>query len=134
MEEMFKGDPADTRTGKFPFVLMGGRADTSSVCRRGARTRIGASGNFLLESFAFQNRSCTSFCHNCEIPKPQLLHPKTRTIQIVNISGFGMQQLGFWDVTAVTKRCALCSFDSGKPKTQVKQAGTCIGCEETEDY
>ena len=31
--------------GKFPLVSMGGRADTSSVRRRGVRTPIGASGN-----------------------------------------------------------------------------------------
>jgi hypothetical protein len=49
MEETFKGDPADTRTGKFPLVSMGGRADTSSVRRRGMRTPIGASGNFCKE-------------------------------------------------------------------------------------
>ena len=45
--EMFKGDSADTCAGKFPLVLMGGRADTSSVRRRGARTPIGASGNSI---------------------------------------------------------------------------------------
>ena len=44
LEEMFKGDSADTCGGKFPLVSMGGRADTSSVRRRGARTPIGASG------------------------------------------------------------------------------------------
>ena len=42
--EMFKGDSADMCAGKFPLVSMGGRADTSSVRRRGARTPIGASG------------------------------------------------------------------------------------------
>ena len=42
---MFKGDSADTCAEKFPLVSMGGRADTSSVHRRGARTPIGASGN-----------------------------------------------------------------------------------------
>ena len=41
--EMFKGDSADT------FVSMGGQADTSSVRRWGARTTIGASGNFCIE-------------------------------------------------------------------------------------
>ena len=40
--EMFKGDSADICAGKFPLVSMGGRADTSSVRRRGARTPIGA--------------------------------------------------------------------------------------------
>ena len=46
--EMFKGDSADTCGGKFPLVSMGGRADTSSVRRRGARTPIGASGIITL--------------------------------------------------------------------------------------
>jgi hypothetical protein len=44
--EMFKGDSADMCAGKFPLVSMWGRADTSSVRRWGARTPIGASGNF----------------------------------------------------------------------------------------
>ena len=39
--DMFKGASADT----FTLVVMGGRADPSSVRRRGARTPIGASGN-----------------------------------------------------------------------------------------
>jgi hypothetical protein len=44
--EVFKGDSADMCAGKFPLVLMGGRADPSNVRRRGARTPIGESGNF----------------------------------------------------------------------------------------
>ena len=44
--EMFEGDSADTCGGKFPLASMGGRADPSSVRRRGARTPIGASGNY----------------------------------------------------------------------------------------
>ena len=51
--EMFKGDSADMCAGKFPLVLMGGPADTSSVRRRGARTPIGASGNSAMLSSAF---------------------------------------------------------------------------------
>ena len=47
--EMFKGDSADMCAGKFPLVSMGGRADTSSVRRRGARTPIGASGIFWIK-------------------------------------------------------------------------------------
>ena len=42
--EMFKDDSADTCTGKFPLVLMGGQADPSSVRRQGARNPIGVSG------------------------------------------------------------------------------------------
>jgi hypothetical protein len=34
--EVFKGDSADTRDGKLLLVLMGGRADTSSMRRQGA--------------------------------------------------------------------------------------------------
>jgi hypothetical protein len=45
--EMFKGDSADTSAGKFSLALMGGQVDTSSVRRRGARTPIDVSGNFL---------------------------------------------------------------------------------------
>jgi hypothetical protein len=41
--EMFIGDSADTCVVKLPLVLMGGRADRSSVRRRVARTPIGAS-------------------------------------------------------------------------------------------
>jgi hypothetical protein len=54
---MFIGDSADTFTGKFPLVSMGGRADTSSVRRRGARTPIGASGN-IVKSNPFPRPSC----------------------------------------------------------------------------
>ena len=46
--EMLKGDSADTFAGKFPLVLVGGRADPSSMCRQGARTPIGANGNFQI--------------------------------------------------------------------------------------
>jgi hypothetical protein len=52
---------------------------------------------------AFWNQNYTSFCHNAEIPKPELLHPKTTTVQIVNSSWFGMQQFWFLDVTVVAK-------------------------------
>ena len=48
--EMSEGYSADTGAGKFPLVSMGGRADPSSVRRRGARTPIGASGNFRVFS------------------------------------------------------------------------------------
>ena len=44
--EMFEGDSADMCAGKYPVVSMGGRVDPSGVHRRGARTPIGASGNF----------------------------------------------------------------------------------------
>ena len=55
---MFKGDSADMCAGKFPLVSMGGRADTSSVRRRGARTPIGAIGNLL--KFLFNINFCNS--------------------------------------------------------------------------
>ena len=55
--EMFKGDPADMCAGKFPLVLMGGRADLSSVSRWGGRTPIGASGNLFIISGLSNNRT-----------------------------------------------------------------------------
>ena len=44
--EMFEGDSADMRAGKFPLVSMGGRAEGLACADPGARTPIGASGNF----------------------------------------------------------------------------------------
>ena len=44
--EMFEGNSADTRAGKFPLVSMGGRAEGLACADPGARTPIGASGNF----------------------------------------------------------------------------------------
>ena len=45
--EMFEGDSADMCAGKFPLVLMGGRAEGLACADLGARTPIGASGNSL---------------------------------------------------------------------------------------
>jgi hypothetical protein len=48
--EMFEGDSADTGAGKFPLLSMGGRAggrvEGLTCADPGARTPIGASGNF----------------------------------------------------------------------------------------
>ena len=44
--EMFEGYSADTGAGKFPLVPMGGRAEGLACADPGARTSIGASGNF----------------------------------------------------------------------------------------
>ena len=44
--EMFEGDSADTCAGKFPLVFMGGRAEGLACADPGARSPIGASGNF----------------------------------------------------------------------------------------
>jgi hypothetical protein len=44
--KMFEGDSADTCGGKFPLVSMGGRAEGLACADTGARTPIGASGNF----------------------------------------------------------------------------------------
>ena len=44
--EMFEGDSADMWAGKFPLVLMGGRAEGLACADPGARTPIGASGNW----------------------------------------------------------------------------------------
>jgi hypothetical protein len=48
---MFEGYSADTRAGKFPLVSMGGRAEGLACADPGARTPIGASGNFLHLAF-----------------------------------------------------------------------------------
>ena len=45
--EMFEGDSADMCAGKFPLVLMGGRAEGLACADPGARTPIGNSGNKL---------------------------------------------------------------------------------------
>ena len=44
--EMFEGDSADMCAGKFLPVSMGGRAEGLACADPGARTPIGASGNF----------------------------------------------------------------------------------------
>ena len=41
-----EGHYADTGAGKFPLVSMGGRAEGLACADPGARTSIGASGNF----------------------------------------------------------------------------------------
>ena len=43
--EIFEGNSADTLAGKFPLVLMGGRAEGLACADPVARTTIGASGN-----------------------------------------------------------------------------------------
>ena len=45
--EMFEGEPADMCVGKLPLVSMGGQAEGLACADPGARTSIGASGNFL---------------------------------------------------------------------------------------
>ena len=45
--EMFEGDCADMCAGKFPQVLLGGRAECLACADPGARTPIGASGILL---------------------------------------------------------------------------------------
>ena len=59
--EMFKGDSADMCAGKFPLVSMGGRADTSSMHRRGARTPIGVRGNSSLTKFELVEKKYLDF-------------------------------------------------------------------------
>ena len=46
--EMFEGDSADMCAGKYPLVPMEGRAEGLACADRGARTPIGASGNYKL--------------------------------------------------------------------------------------
>jgi hypothetical protein len=48
-----EGDSADTGAGKFPLVSMGGRAEGLACADPGARTPIGASGNFFFFFFFF---------------------------------------------------------------------------------
>jgi hypothetical protein len=45
--EMFKGDSADTCTGKFSLMSMGGRVEGIACADLEARTPIGMSGHFL---------------------------------------------------------------------------------------
>ena len=58
--EMFEGYSADTRAGKFPLVSMGGWSEGLACEDPGARTPIGASGNFffifLLVSSRYKNQ------------------------------------------------------------------------------
>ena len=44
--EMFEGDSADTGAGKYPLMLMGGRAEGQVCADPGARTPIGVSRIF----------------------------------------------------------------------------------------
>ena len=44
--EMFEGDSADMCAGKFLLGLMGGQAEGLACADPGARTPIGASGNY----------------------------------------------------------------------------------------
>ena len=57
--EMFEGDSADTCTGKFQLVSMGGRAEGLAFADPGARTPIGASGNcyFLTKYYLYTSFS-----------------------------------------------------------------------------
>ena len=48
--EIFEGGSADMCAGKFPLVSMGGREEGLACTDPGARTQIGASGFFLLNS------------------------------------------------------------------------------------
>ena len=45
---MAEDHSADTGAGKFPLVSMGGRAEGLACADPGARTPIGASGNFYI--------------------------------------------------------------------------------------
>ena len=48
--EMIEGYSADTGAGKFPLVSMGGRAEGLVCADPGARTAIGARGNWSVLS------------------------------------------------------------------------------------
>ena len=49
--EMFEGDSADTCAGKFPLMSMGGQVEGLACTDPGARTPIGASGNYSVFSY-----------------------------------------------------------------------------------
>ena len=52
--DMFEGDSADTRGGKFPLTSMGGRAEGLACADSGARTPIEVSK---------KNKNCQSRVH-----------------------------------------------------------------------
>ena len=55
--EMFEGDSAYTFAGKFLLMSMGGRVEGLACADPGARTPIGASGNFaLFQANTFEKR------------------------------------------------------------------------------
>jgi hypothetical protein len=64
----------------------------------------------------FRNQNSTSFIHNCHILKPELLLPKTTTVQFVNSCGFKKQQFWFKDVTVLATRCVVLIPESQKLK------------------
>ena len=66
--EMFEGDSADMCAGKFPLVSMEGRAEGLACADPGARTPIGASGNFLCSLLKSLEEFLTLFLmRTCEI-------------------------------------------------------------------
>ena len=60
--EMFEGDSADRCAGKFPLVSMGVRAECPACADTGARTPIGASGNWS------ERRCADGFVETCRRP------------------------------------------------------------------
>ena len=54
--EMFEGDSADTCTGNFPLMSMGGQAEGLAYADPGARTRIGVRGNYYLVVILIKDR------------------------------------------------------------------------------
>ena len=76
---------------------------------------------FLLKNlfslvFGFPESKLLFFFHNCHILKPELLLPKTTTVQFVNSCGFKKQHFWFKDVTVVDKRCVVLIPESQKLK------------------
>jgi hypothetical protein len=65
---------------------------------------------------AFRNLKLHIFFHNCHFLKPELLLPKTTTIQFVKSCGFKKQQFWFKDVTVMEKRCVVLIPESQKLK------------------
>ena len=56
--EMFEGDSADMCAGKFPHMLLGGRAEGLACTNPGARTPFGVSGNINKVAIRFDEFFC----------------------------------------------------------------------------
>ena len=72
--EMFKGDSADTCAIKFSLVLMGGQVEGLACADSGARTPIGASGNFDYFTVHFVLFYCTCSFEYCMFGLAQSEH------------------------------------------------------------
>ena len=67
---MFEGDSADTCAGKFPLVLMGGRAKGQACADPVARTPIGASGIKYLFTGVNKKLNIAGYCCHSPLYRP----------------------------------------------------------------